>query len=150
MGSKVRLILMVVHGVIGMSAGICGCAVFASKYGNTNAAVWAGISAFVALLYVQASRSVYRDVNRVISPQCFLVYIFIAGIFVLAGSVVMITYLCIGLVHKEDLSPTGSYVVIVWGFMIFKWALFVLFSSRKFHKQYCEMEGNEPVVAIND
>ena len=92
---------MVVHGVIGMSAGICGSAVFASKYNNTNAAVWAGISAFVALLYVQANRSVYRDVNRVIRPQCFLIYISIAGIFVLAGFVVMITYLAIGLTRKE-------------------------------------------------
>ena len=106
MESKVRLILMVIHGVIGMSAGICGCAVFASKYGNTSAAVWAGISAFVALLYVQANRSVYRDVNRVISPQCFVIYIFIAGIFVLAGSVVMITYLSIGLIRKEG-RPTN-------------------------------------------
>jgi hypothetical protein len=48
------------------------------------------------------------------------------------------------------LNPKGSYVVIVWGFMTFKWALFVLISSRKFHKQYSEMEGNEAVIAIND
>jgi hypothetical protein len=49
-----------------------------------------------------------------------------------------------------ELNPKGSYVVIVWGFMTFKWALFVLISSRKFHKQYSEMEGNEAVIAIND
>lgn len=96
-----RIVLKVVHGVIGMSAGICGCAVFATKYDNINAAVWAAISAFVALLYVQANRSVYRDVKRVISSQCFHIYMIAAGVFMLAGSVVMITYLAIGLSHNE-------------------------------------------------
>ena len=101
MESKVRIILKVVHGVIGMSAGICGCAVFATKYGNINAAVWAAISAFVAFLYVQANRSVYRDVKRVISSRCFLMYMIVAGIFMLAGFLAMVTYLAIGLSHKE-------------------------------------------------
>ena len=101
MNAKVKLIIKVIHGVIGMSAGICGCAVFISKYGNINAGVWAAISAFVALLYVQVNRSVYRDVQNMISPQCFLVYMIIGGLFLLAGFAVMITYLAIGLSHKE-------------------------------------------------
>jgi H+/Cl- antiporter ClcA len=113
MDRKLKLILMVIHGVVGMSAGICGCAVFASKYSNINAAVWAGISAFIAFLYVQANRSVYRDVNSVISPQCFLIYIFVAVVFMLAGSVVMITYLVIGLTRKEGTNERQQHFPVL-------------------------------------
>lgn len=99
--SKVWAILKIVHGVIGVSAGVSGCIVFARKYDNVNGAVWAAISAFVALLYVQVNRSVYRDVTRVISTQCFLIYMIIGSLFMLAGSVAMITYLAIGLSHEQ-------------------------------------------------
>ena len=49
-----------------------------------------------------------------------------------------------------DLNSKGSYVVIVWGFMTFKWALFLLISARKFHKLYSEMEGNEAVITNDE
>ena len=41
-------------------------------------------------------------------------------------------------------------MVIVWGFMTFKWALFLLISARKFHKLYSEMEGNEAVITNDE
>ncbi len=41
-------------------------------------------------------------------------------------------------------------MVIVWGFMSFKWAVLLLFSARTFHKQYSGMEGNEAVIGINN
>lgn len=50
----------------------------------------------------------------------------------------------------SDLSPRASYIGIVWGFMTFKWALILLLSSKRFRKQYREMEGNTMVVSIND
>ena len=119
MESNFRLILKVVHGVIGMSAGICGSAVFATKYGNTNAAVWAAISALVALLYVQVNRSVYRDLKRVITSQCFSLYIMLAGVFMLAGIVVMITFLAIGLYYKEGTNV--NTLLSITGMSLFKW-----------------------------
>jgi hypothetical protein len=42
----------------------------------------------------------------------------------------------------SGMKPNGSYVVVVWGILTFKWALFTLMSSRRYHKQYMSTEGN--------
>ena len=104
--SKTWVILKIAHGVIGMSAGISGCIVFARNYDNVNGAVWAAISALVAFLYVIVNRSVYRDVARVMSTQCFSIYMVLGCVFIVAGSVAMITYLAFGLSHKQGANTT--------------------------------------------
>lgn len=106
MHCKLTKIFKVVHVVFGISAGLCGCVVFATIYGNINASVWAGISMLVALAYarlaVQMNRCVHRgDLERITSPTYFFSYMIFAGVLMLAGIVVVITFLTIGITDNE-------------------------------------------------
>lgn len=101
MKRNTKIILRIVHGAIGLLAGVSACFVFAMKFDNIDAAVWAAVSGFVALLYVGVNSSVLRDIRGNIYPHRFLQYMVLAFILMMAGFAAMLTYMVIGINEKE-------------------------------------------------
>ena len=96
-----REIIEITLAIIGVVVGISACALFAAKYHNYSAGVWAAISAAFALFFLYIVLSVRRDVQHQITLVHFLVYTVIGGIGIVAGLAVFIAYLVIGLKDNE-------------------------------------------------
>ncbi|XP_031572677.1 heme transporter hrg1-A-like [Actinia tenebrosa] len=141
-----RTIIKVVFAILGALAGICACFLFAKKYHNVHAAVWAGVSAVFALFFLHIVFSVLRDIQRKIPPSRFIIYKVVGAIGTIMGLSVFIAYLVIGATKKESVDPYGSYVVVVWGFMTFKWSLFSMLSARSYYKKYTLADENQVIV----
>ena len=102
---KYRLIKRIIAAIAGAVAGITGCITFAKVFHNYNAAVWAGLSAAFAIVFLRLNFSVRRDYERVITRETFKVYLLIGVLGAVAGFVALITYIVLGATHHEK----GNY-----------------------------------------
>ena len=102
---KYRLIKRIIAAIAGAVAGITGCITFAKVLHNYNAAVWAGLSAVFAIVFLRLNFSVRRDYERVITRETFKVYLLIGVLGAVAGFVALITYIVLGATHHEK----GNY-----------------------------------------
>lgn len=147
MRKNYKEIIKMTLAIIGAIVGICGCAVFAGKYHNYNAAVWAAVSAKFALFFLLIVFFAHRDVERKIMPVRFKLCIVISGIGMVMGLSVFIAYLVVGATSNErGVDVHGSYVVVVWGYMMFKWSLSSFVSSRSYYKEYRLTDGNTMII----
>jgi hypothetical protein len=96
------VLIKVVLAIIGATGGICACVLFAKKYHNYNAAVWAGVSAAFALFFLHIVFSVRRDIQHKIQPVRFILYMFIGGIGIIMGLSVFVAYLVVGVTGNES------------------------------------------------
>lgn len=101
MRKNYKEIIKMTLAIIGAIVGICGCAVFAGKYHNYNAAVWAAVSAKFALFFLLIVFFAHRDVERKIMPVRFKLCIVISGIGMVMGLSVFIAYLVVGATSNE-------------------------------------------------
>ena len=98
---KYRLVKRIIAAIAGAVAGIAGCATYGKVYHNYNAAVWAGLSAAFAIVFLRLNFSVRRDYERVITRETFKTYLLIGVLGTVAGFVALITYIVLGTTHHE-------------------------------------------------
>ncbi|XP_020601195.1 heme transporter HRG1-like [Orbicella faveolata] len=136
---KYRLVKRIIAAIAGAVAGIAGCITFAKVYHNYNAAVWAGLSAAFAIVFLRLNFSVRRDYERVITRETFKAYLLIGVLGTVAGFVALITYIVLGATHHEKGLPAeGYFVVCFWSAKTVMWGVCTMGSARSFTKKYFE------------
>ena len=95
------LVKRIIAAIAGVVAGISGCITYAEVYHNYNAAVWAGVSAAFAIVFLRLNFSVRRDYERVITRETFIAYLWIGVLGAIAGFVALITYIVLGVTDHE-------------------------------------------------
>ena len=98
---KYRLVKRIIAAIVGAAAGIAGCITYAHVYHNYNAAVWAGLSAAFAIVFLRLNFSVRRDYERAITKETFKAYLLIGVLGTVAGFVALITYIALGATRHE-------------------------------------------------
>ena len=101
MTKKYFEVIKIILGFIGVTAGGCACVVFAVKYHNYNASIWAGVSTFAAIFLLYMICSVRRDIQLSILPSRFSWFMVISAFGILTGLSVFVTYLVIGARRTE-------------------------------------------------
>ncbi|KAM7447713.1 hypothetical protein ABFA07_004241 [Porites harrisoni] len=138
---KYRLIMRIIWAFVGVVVGIAGCIAFAKVYHNYNAAIWAGVSALFAVVFLHLHFAVRRDIERIIPRSKFTVIMYIGLTGLIAGVVGFFTNLALGIHrHETGIHTDQNYIVCVWNFMTFKWGLFSFLAARKFRMLYFEMD----------
>ena len=99
---KYRLVVKIIAAFSLAILGISGCIAFAKVYHNYNAAVWAGVSAAFAIVFIRLHFMVYRDRHeRSISRLRFTITLWIGVVGLIAALVGLITYIVLGVKHHE-------------------------------------------------
>lgn len=138
---KYKLVMRIIWAVVGVVVGISGCIVFTKVYHNYNAAVWAGLSAVFAIIFLHLNFAVRRDCERQIPRLKFTVIMFIGVTGLMAGVAGFFTNIALGIArHETGVNTHGNFIVCVWNFMTFKWGLFTFLAARKFRKTYFETD----------
>ena len=106
---KYRLIMRIIWAFVGVVVGIAGCIVFAKVYHNYNAAIWAGVSALFAVVFLHLHFAVRRDIERIIPMSKFTVIMYIGLTGLIAGVVGFFTNLALG-IHRRE---TGILIVVL-------------------------------------
>ena len=106
---KYRLIMRIIWAFVGVVVGIAGCIVFAKVYHNYNAAIWAGVSALFAVVFLHLHFAVRRDIERIIPRSKFTVIMYIGLTGLIAGVVGFFTNLALG-IHRHE---TGILIVVL-------------------------------------
>ena len=106
---KYRLIMRIIWAFVGVVVGIAGCIVFAKVYHNYNAAIWAGVSALFAVVFLHLHFAVRRDIERIIPRSKFTVIMYIGLTGLIAGVVGFVTNLALG-IHRHE---TGILIVVL-------------------------------------
>lgn len=99
---KYKLVTRIIAAFVGAIVGISGCVVFLKIYQNYNAAVWAALSALLAIVFLHLHFAVRRDHERLISNQKFTVIMYIGACGFLAGLIGFITSIVLGIRHHES------------------------------------------------
>ena len=99
---KYKLVTRIIAAFVGAIVGISGCVVFVKIYQNYNAAVWAAVSALLAIVFLHLNFAVRRDHERLISSQKFTVIMYIGACGLLAGLIGFITSIVLGITHHES------------------------------------------------
>ena len=111
---KYKLVMRIIWAVVGVVVGISGCIVFTKVYHNYNAAVWAGLSAVFAIIFLHLNFSVRRDCERQIPRLKFTVIMFIGVTGLMAGVAGFFTNIALGIARHE----TGKKCILPleeWG-----------------------------------
>ena len=98
---KYQLEMRIIAGFVGIIVGISGCVAFATVYQNNNAAVWAGVSAIYAFLFLCLHIAVRRDVERLISRNKFNPIMWGGFGGVVSGIIVFIVNVAFGIKNHE-------------------------------------------------
>lgn len=112
---KYRLVKRIIAAFAGAAAGIAGCITYARVYHNYNAAVWAGLSAAFAIVFLHLNFSVRRDYERSITRETFKAYLLVGVLGAVAGLAALITYIVLGATHHEKGNYSISNAIIVAG-----------------------------------
>jgi len=138
---KYRLITKIIAAFVLAGIGISGCIAFAKVYHNYNAAVWAGVSAAFAILFIHLHFAVRRDHERTIPRLKFTVILWIGVVGLIGGIIGLITYIVLGATHHEKgVDPKGYYVVCFWTVKTLVWGFSTFMAARKFRKTYYDEE----------
>jgi len=136
---KYRLVKRIIAAIAGAAAGIAGCITYARVYHNYNAAVWAGLSAAFAIVFLHLNFSVRRDYERSITRETFKAYLLVGVLGAVAGLAALITYIVLGVTHHEKGLPAeGYFIVCLWCAKTTMWGVFTIGSARSFTKKYFE------------
>lgn len=145
--SKLRIKIRIALAVIGVIIGVSVCVVFALKFKNLSAAIWAIISgitaAIVLFVHIQYVREYWRTYHKALQ------YLMLLGCFLMMASICgFTTYLTLALVEKRKFSVYGTnyFIVIVWCFMTFKWSLGLFYYSRSYRNIFCPTKREELVT----
>lgn len=104
---RYRLIVRIIWAFVGVAVGIAGCIAFAKVYHNYNAAIWAGVSALFAVVFLHLHFAVRRDNERIIPRSKFTVIMYIGLTGLIAGVVGFFTNLALG-IHRHE---TGKLIL---------------------------------------
>lgn len=99
---KYNLVIRIIAAFVGASVGICGCVAFAKVYQNYNAAAWAALSAFLAIVFLHLHFVVRRDYERLISRLKFTVIMFIGICGFTAAIIDFVVNITLGITRHES------------------------------------------------
>lgn len=99
---KYKMVVRIIAAFVGAIVGISGCVAFAKVYHNYSAAVWAAISALLAIVFLHLHFAVRRDHERLIPRLKFTVIMLIGASGLTAGVIGFITYIVLGIKHHES------------------------------------------------
>ncbi|XP_059062876.1 heme transporter hrg1-A-like [Achroia grisella] len=133
--TKIHIAISVIGVVLGLSAFICLCIVYA----NIEAGMWAllsGIHSALALLmhYHYLRESLHANFSR-----RALQYIEEFGIIgFVSGAGLTLFYIFLEIYYKSGLLPVQTSIIIrlVWSFIMMKWGLMVYIATRKYQRTY--------------
>lgn len=145
---KYRLVVKIIAAFSLAILGISGCIAFAKVYHNYNAAVWAGVSAAFAIVFIRLHFMVYRDRHeRSISSLRFTITLWIGVVGLIAALAGLITYIVLGVKnHEKGMDPKGYFVVCLWCAKTAMWGFSTFMAARKFRKKYFDSDENELIV----
>eukprot|EP00794_Sanderia_malayensis_P002994 gene2994-3452_t len=125
--------------LIGFAILICFCTV----YKNYHCAAWGGASGLFSAFTFAMHLAVRFDETARISPKTFHGLMATGVLGFLTGFGVFVGYLVKGIIEKETgIQVHGSYIVTVWGFMLFKWGLALFLHSKNYKQELLKLRGS--------
>ncbi|XP_064614273.1 heme transporter hrg1-A-like [Liolophura sinensis] len=130
----------IIFAIIGVIVGLSVFIVFATKFYNWNTALWGLLSGVGALITLIVHLLYRKGVWQTYSYR--LRYYMLLGCFLqLAGVCGFVTYLSLGIVQKQVLTPYGNgfYLTCVWCFMTWKWGFSLFYYSRSYKQEFSDV-----------
>lgn len=133
--TKIHIALSSIGLVLGVSAFICFCIVYA----NIEAGMWALLSGINAGLALMLHCHYLKESLHVNFSRKSLQYIGDIGIIgFVAGGALMIFYIFLETYYQADVTPIETSIIIrlVWSFMMTKWGIILYWTTKKYLKTY--------------
>ncbi|CAH1636786.1 unnamed protein product [Spodoptera littoralis] len=132
---KIHIAISAIGAVLGLSAFICFCLVYA----NIEAGMWALLSGTNASLALMLHCHYLKESLHVNFSRKALQYIGDFGIVgFVSGLALTMFYLFLEIYYKADVLPIKTSIMIrlVWSFMMMKWGLMLYLTTKKYLRTY--------------
>ncbi|CAH2090504.1 unnamed protein product [Euphydryas editha] len=133
--TKIHIALSAIGAVLGLSAFICFCIVYA----NIEAGMWALLSGLHASLSCMLHWHYLKESLHVNFSRKALQYIGDFGMVgFISGSALTLFYLFLEIYYQADILPIQTSIIIrmIWAFMMLKWGLLLYIFTRKYLRTY--------------
>ncbi|CAG9583347.1 unnamed protein product [Danaus chrysippus] len=133
--TKIHIALSALGAIVGLSAFICFCIVYA----NIEAGMWALLSAIHASLSLMIHCHYLKESLHVNFSRKALQYIGDFGIIgFVSGAALTMFYLFLEIYYKADVLPIQTSIIIrmIWSFMMMKWGLLLYIFTKKYLRTY--------------
>lgn len=133
--TKIHLVLSAIGAVLGLSAFICFCIVYA----NIEAGMWALISGIHASLSFMLHFHYLKESLHVNFSRKALQYIGDFGMVgFVSGVALTLFYLFLEIYYKADITPIQTSIIIrmIWSFMMLKWGIMLYLVTKKYLRTY--------------
>lgn len=133
--TKINIVISAIGVVLGISAFICFCIVYA----NVEAGMWALLSGIHSGLALMLHCHYLKESLHANFSRKALQYIGDFGIVgFVSGAALTLFYLFLEIYYKANILPIQTSIIIrlVWSFIMMKWGLMVYITTKKYQRTY--------------